>query len=65
MGEILNSKQRQELREQHRFENERHYADRIKALLLWDSGWSFAKISEALLLDGTTIRRYRKLYEEQ
>ena len=50
---------------QHQFEAERRYADRIKALLLWDSGWSFNQITEALLLDEKTIRRYRKLYEEE
>ena len=29
------------IRERHSFEDERRYADRIKALLLWDSVWSF------------------------
>lgn len=54
-----------ELKDQHRREHERRYADRIKALLLWDSGWTLEQISEALLLDESTIRRFRKLYEDQ
>ena len=62
---FLNTKERAELKDQHRYEHERRYADRIKALLLWDSGWTLEQISEALLLDESTIRRCRKLYEEQ
>jgi len=46
-------------------EHGRRYADRIKALLLWDKGWTFEEISEVLLLDESTIRRYRKWYEEE
>jgi transposase len=33
-------------------------------ILLLDSGWSQKKISEALLLDPKTIKRYESLYEE-
>ncbi len=57
MATFLSSRQRRELKEQHRFEDERRYADRIKALLLWDEGWSFEQISKALLLNERTIRR--------
>jgi hypothetical protein len=60
---FLSKKERKDLRRQHRGETERRYADRIKALLLWDKGWTFEEIGEALLLDESTIRRYRKLYE--
>lgn len=45
-------------------EDKRRYADRIKALLAWDSGWTLTQISEVLLLDQKTIRNYRKLYED-
>jgi len=40
------------------------YGDRIKAVLLLDSGWATKKISEVLLFDEKTIRNYKKLYEE-
>lgn len=39
------------------------YADRIKTILLLDANWEVRKISEALLLDPNTIRRYKELYE--
>lgn len=65
MVQFLTTVQRASLKQQHGYEHERRYADRIKALLLWDSGWSLEEISEVLLLDETTIRRYRKLYEEE
>jgi transposase len=63
MGKFLSEEDRTELKELHRFEHERRYADRIKSLLLWDSGWTLEQISEVLLLDEKTVRRYRKLYE--
>lgn len=65
MGKFLNESERQELKELHGYEHERRYADRIKALLLWDSGWTLEEISEALLLDEKSVRRYRKLYERE
>ncbi|MDC0358893.1 IS630 family transposase, partial [Oligoflexia bacterium] len=63
MERFLSKKERKDLRRQHRRESERRYADRIKALLLWDKGWTLEEISEALLLDESTIRRYRRFYE--
>lgn len=64
MGNFLTKKERKDLRRQQRRETERRYAERIKALLLWDEGWTFEEISHALLLDESTIRRYRKWYEQ-
>lgn len=64
MGKFLTEQQRTELRNIHSMEDKRRYADRIKALLAWDSGWTLEEISEVLLLDEKTIRNYRKLYEE-
>lgn len=63
MSGFLSEKERTSVRLQHRCESERRYADRIKALLLWDEGWSFAEISRVLLLDESTIRGYRDMYE--
>jgi len=64
MGKFLTEQQRTELRNIHSMEDKRRYADRIKALLAWDSGWTLEEISEVLLLDEKTIRNYRKLYEK-
>ena len=64
MENFLTTKQRAELKYIHKLENKRRYADRIKAVLLLDSGWLTSDISEALMLDDKTIRHYRKLYEE-
>jgi transposase len=60
----LAKKQRSTLQYSHRQESSARYADRIKTILLLDSGWPIYKISEALLLDPNTVRRYQKLYEE-
>ncbi len=63
MGEFLTTKQRVELQRAHRVESSRRFADRIKTILLLDSGWSTEKIAEALLLDAETVRRYRGMYD--
>ncbi len=65
MGNFLIPEERQELKELHRYERERRYADRIKALLSWDAGWTLEQIAEVLLLDEKSVRRFRKLYEEE
>ena len=63
MGRFLTKKQRLELREAHRVERNSRHSDRIKAVLLLDADWPVSKISEALLLDGSTIRSYKSRYE--
>ena len=50
------------LRERHRKSRRRQDADRIKAILLLDKGWSYSEIEEVLLLDESTVRRYRIAY---
>lgn len=59
----LSPHQRQELLQEHRLERNKRYADRIKAILLIDKGWTYFQIAEALLLDESTIRRHQKAYE--
>lgn len=49
----------------HRLERNRRFADRIKAILLLDSDWSYIKIAEALLLDDQTIRNYESTFTSQ
>lgn len=62
MKEFLTSETRQELRKRHRTERDRRIADRIKAVLLADKGWSFKHIAEVLLLDEDTISQHVQSY---
>ena len=60
MGEFSSAKERQELKEQHRGENQRRYADRIKGLLLWDSGWTLEHITEKPV--GFAVSLWRRVF---
>lgn len=64
MNKILNEIERSELLIRHKTERDKRVADRIKAVILHDDGWS-ARISEALLIDDATIRFYIKTYLEE
>ena len=59
---FLKKRQRQELIDDHRADHNRK-ADRIKSILLLDQGYSFSEIANILLLDESTIRRYKKAYD--
>lgn len=52
------------LREEHKQMAYRTDAYRINAIILLGTGWTQAQVSEALLLDERTIRRYVKAYRE-
>ena len=43
---------------------EHRVARRANAILLLDKGWSYAMVSETLLLDDSTLRLWRKAYAE-
>ena len=62
MGKMLTKKQESELLEELKLERLRRYADRIRVVLLFDAGWTYKKISEALFLDGGTVANYLKRY---
>lgn len=64
MKEFLNETERASLKEQHRQEKNRRVADRIKAILLADKGWTYRQIAEALLIDEQTIGRHVDEYKE-
>lgn len=51
------------LRMKHRSEKDRRVADRIKAVLLSNKGWSYRQIAEALLIDEQTISRHVEEYK--
>ena len=58
----LTPQEREEIRQMHRSCRERKYADKLKALLLLDKGFSCVDVGEMLLLDDDTIRKYREQY---
>ena len=64
-GHFLKEKDREILKEMHLASSGKKDADKIKAILFLDKGWTYNQICEALLLDERTIHRYRKLYEEE
>lgn len=63
MKNFLSSTERDTLKAKHRKEPKRRSADRFKAILLSDKGWTYRRISEALLIDeqtvGTHVDEYR------
>ncbi len=65
MTNSLSSSQRENLTNLHRKEKNRRNADRIKAILLSDKGWSYRKIAEALLLDEQTISLHVSDYKSK
>lgn len=64
MKDFLSAKQIAELKADHRAERESRYADRIKAVLMLNSGLSASKVAEYLLLDQKTVRKYLERYFE-
>jgi transposase len=62
MEKFLSKKQRNELLSEHRLEKDKHFADRLKTILLLDEGLSYKEISRVLFLNDSTIRRYEKNY---
>jgi len=58
MGKLLRLDQRNELLVRHRGERDRRVADRIKAVILYDEGWSYTEIAHALLLSDEAIRKH-------
>lgn len=58
MDRKLSTKERKQLVTRHRNTRDGKVCDRIKAVLLYDKGYSYTEISEILLLDDETIRRH-------
>lgn len=55
---FLDDEERAKLRTQHKRERDRRVCDRIKAVLLYDKGWTYKQIAEALLLTDEAIRNH-------
>ena len=64
MKGFLTGTEREALKGQHRQEKNRRVADRIKAVLLSDKGWTYRQIAEALFIDEQTIGRHVDEYKE-
>jgi transposase len=64
MKSFLTEAEHKKIREQHRAEKDRRTADRMKAVMLADKGWSFRRIAEALFLDEETISKHISEYQE-
>lgn len=58
----LTQVQREEIKQLHRKCAARKHADKLKALLMLDQGFSCVEIGKLLLLDDDTIRQYRNQY---
>ncbi len=65
MPEFLTDEQVMILRSTHRTTREKRLADRMKAILMLHHGFTYTQISQALLLDEVTLRRYVKQFQEK
>ncbi|GHU18803.1 hypothetical protein FACS189472_07650 [Alphaproteobacteria bacterium] len=58
MKNFLTQEEELELKQRHRTEKDRRTADRIKAVLMSNTGWSYREISKVLLLDEETVSKH-------
>src|SRR5271155_633397 len=65
MGNFLTEDEVRILQETHHSLKFRRYADKIKAVLMLNEGFSYEQTASILMLDEMTIRRYEKEYKEQ
>lgn len=63
MRNFLSDAERDQLKLQHKMERDKRICDRIKAVLLYDKGWTLMQIAEALLLSDDAIREHIKEYK--
>lgn len=64
MKNFLSQSEKELLKAQHKKERDKRICDRIKAVLLYDKGWTLMQISEALLLSDNAIRQHIREYKE-
>lgn len=60
----LTTEQIIELRIAHRGAKKKRDADRVKAIYLLGTGWSFEEVADILMLDEETLRNYIRRYEK-
>jgi transposase len=64
MKNFLSQHEREQLKAQHRKERDKRICYRINAILLYDAGWTYQEIANALLLSDEAIRIHIHEYEE-
>ncbi len=62
---FLSETERDALKASHRLERDKRICDRMKAILMLDKGRSYEQITEDLLLEENTIKRYYSTYREK
>ncbi len=63
MENFLDQSEREYLQGQHKIEKDGRVRDRIKAVLLYDKGWSYRKMAEALFITPESARQHTLDYE--
>jgi transposase len=63
MQNFLDQSEREHLEGQHKCERDGRVRDRIKAVLLYDNGWSYRRIAEALFITPEAVRQHTLDYE--
>ncbi|WP_341760894.1 MULTISPECIES: helix-turn-helix domain-containing protein [unclassified Candidatus Tisiphia] len=61
---VLTEEQREKLKERHKTERDGRIRDRIKAVLMYDDGYSNVEIAKVLLLSHESIRKYIVDYQK-
>jgi transposase len=61
----LSQEERIKIKQLHRSCKQRKHADKLKAILMLDDGFSCLEVGKILLLDDDTIRTYRSIYLNQ
>jgi transposase len=62
---FLDDSEKARLKTQHKRERDGRVRDRIKAVLLYDKGWTYKQIAEALILTDEAIRNHIEEYKSQ
>jgi len=60
---FLSEKEKVQLKIQHKEERDKRICDRIKAILLYDEGWSTREITRVLLITEESIRNHIEDYK--
>jgi len=60
---FLEESERADLKAQHKLERDGRVRDRIKAVLLYDKGWSWVEIADTLLITEGTVRKHVSEYQ--
>lgn len=63
MQNFLDPSERERLESQHKYERDGRIRDRIKAVLLYDKGWTYRMIAEALFITPEAARQHTLDYE--